>query len=300
MDKEEFILIKGKNKSPSTILNYRKALKKFDLFLKDKNINEKELIEELKNSGVDQLCKTWQEIIDFINKQVSARATKEYFETIESYLGFHDIVISERQRKDRVYFPRSSKARFEGLDEKMIKRILEAEIDPIMKAYYSLLYGGGLRETEGLRITPSMIMFNEKPMRLILPKEITKFNIPRETFISEIPGNRIKNLVYEKRIKNDQTIFAKYDDQTLIEFEKKFAKLRNSVGFDTPNRKIHQQNDITLHSFRAFFTTIFMDNGLDWFGLAITGHTKYMDTYFRKSLEQRRLTFNQVAEKLNF
>lgn len=300
MNREEFLLIKGKNKSPSTVSNYKKALKKLDNYLNDKNYNEGNWLDKLKGSSVEDLCKTWQDIIDFINGQVSARVTKEYFETIESYLGFFNIVISERQRKDRVFFPRSSKARFEGLDEIMIKRILEVETDPNMKAYYSLLYGGGLRETEALRVTPSMIMFNENPMRLILPKEITKFSIPRETFISTIPGTRIKNLVYAKRIKNDQTIFAEYNESTLIKFEKHFAKLRASIGYDTANRKPHQQNDITLHSFRAYFTTVFMDNGLDYFGLAVTGHTKYMDTYFRKSLNQRQITFNQVAEKLNF
>lgn len=293
--------ILSQNKSPSTVLNYKKAFKKFDLFLEEKAITESKFIELLEGFSNPQKYSTLQELINFISKSVSPRVTKEYFETVYKYLLLKEVPLDRDQKDLRLEFPRSSKARFEGLDEKMILRILEYEEDPNMRAFYSCGFGAGMRETEALLLTPSMIRFNENPVRLILPKEITKFNIPRETFLAPKPAERIKNIVYQNHIRENKTIFADYDPKnTLIEFEKHFAKIRHNVGYDTPNRKKNQQNDITLHSFRAFFTTIFMDSGLDWFGLAITGHTKYMDTYFRKSLTQRQLTFNQVIEKINF
>lgn len=298
MNRDEFLLAKGKNKSPLTILNYRKAFKKFDLFLQRSEKNEDEMILFLLKSDVNEKYQTLQNLINVISETVNARVTKEYFKIICIYLKRHGIHIDTDEYD--LDFPRYSKPRFEGLDQTMIKRIMEVEEDFKMKTYYSGLYGAGMRETEWLKVTPAMIRFNENPVRLILPKEITKFQIPRETFVSEIPGNMIKKYVYENRIHNDRPIFGEWHKNKLIEFEQHFARLRTSIGFDTPNRKKKQQNDITLHSFRAFFTTVFMDNKLDWFGLAITGHTKYMDTYFRKSLTERQITFNSVAEKLNF
>lgn len=291
----------GNNKSPSTIKNYNKAFKKFDSWLETKQLTESKFLDLL--SGFDNVQKysALQEIINFLNGLVSPRVVKEYFGIIYKYLLIKEVPLDRDQKDLRLQFPRSSKARFEGLDETMIRRIMEYEENPVMRAFYSGGYGAGMRETELLLLKPSMIRFNEKPYRLILPKEITKFNIPRETFIPEIPGDRIKSLIWQNHIRDDQTIFGKYDpESTLIRFEKHFARIRNKVGYDTPNRTKNQQNDITLHSFRSFFTTIFMDNGLDWFGLAITGHTKYMDTYFRKSLTQRQLTFNGIINKINF
>lgn len=301
MNREEFIEIKGKNKSPSTVLNYKKALKKFDMFLESRNKSETDLLNHLNQNDSLVLCKTMQDIIDYLSNHVSARVVKEYFGIIESYFAFLDLTVSESQKRLRISMPRESKPRFEGLDQSMIKRILEFETDPLMQAYYSCGFGAGMRETEILLLKPSMIRFNENPVRLVLPKEITKFSIPRETFLAQIPAQRLKTLVWSGHLQNDDLIFTKkYTESTLIEFEKHFARIRKGVGYDTPNRKPHQQNDITLHSFRAFFTTSFMDAGYDWFGLAITGHTKYMDTYFRKSLPERQNMFMKVHDSFNF
>lgn len=297
MDRNDFL---NRGKNPSTVLNHKKALKKLDLYLDEKQITESKFLEMLEGFEVSQRYNALQEVINFISRSVSARVTKEYFETIYKYLLLKEIPLDRDQKGLRLNFPRYAKPRFEGLDDSMIKRILEYEKDDTMRSYYSVLYGAGLRETEGLLITPSMIRFNEDPIRLILPKEITKFSIPRETFMCKIPGERIKHYIFENKIRENQTIFGKYDETTLIKFEKRFAKIRKELGMETQNRKPHQQNDITLHSFRAFYTTVFMDNKLDWFGLAITGHTKFMDTYYRNSLEERQKTFQTVYDKLNF
>src|SRR3970040_840577 len=117
LDRLEFIEVKGKNKSPSTILNYNKALKKLDLYLESKGITENILIDNLRNSDSIGLCGIMQEIIDHISEQVSPRVTKEYFEIIESYFGLNDLEMPAIQRKSRISFPRQSKRRFEGLDE---------------------------------------------------------------------------------------------------------------------------------------------------------------------------------------
>lgn len=298
MNRDEFL---ARNKSPSTILNYQKAFKKLDSFLESEKIDEETLVNILEVSPIHHKYTTLQKIIDHIKPQVSARVCKEYFNTIYSYLLLKDLPLDERQKRLRLTFPRHSKPRFDGLDRSKIERIYRIGLSDRFSAYLSFLHGAGMRETESLLVTPRMIEFGTTT-RVKLPGEITKFNIPRETFLPQIPAQRIQDVIEKYDIGYDETITVEsYDpDNSLIQKEKEFSRIRTKAGLDTPDRKLYQQNDISLHSFRSYFTTVFMDNGLDWFGLAITGHTKYMDTYFRKSLDQRIKTFNQVSSILNF
>ena len=295
MDRDEFL---NRKVSPLTVANYKKAFKKFDLFLDELGLREPVFIDQLKDYSIERKYKTLQRLIDYISNSVSPRSTKEYFGIICKYLKRNQIRIDLDEWD--LDFPRNTKRRFEGLDRSKIEMILRMDDIPFFRAYYSLLYGAGLRETEALLITPRMIEFGTIT-RIKLPGTITKFNIERETFLAEKPANRLRELINSLDLRFDEHIFIKqYDENMLIPFEKHFAKIRNKCGLDTPNKQKHAQNDITLHSFRAFFITTLTDQNMEWFAHALTGHSKYMDTYYRKSLDERIKTFSKVAEFLNF
>lgn len=298
MNRLEF---RNRAESESTKKGYDKAFKKFDSWLELKQITEKRFIELLDGFSNEQKYKLLQELIDYIKGVVSPSVTHGYFFNIINYLFLNDCPIDSKQISLRLKLPRKSKPRFDGLDQDKIKSLMRIETSQLHNAYYSLLYGGGLRETEALRVTPLMFEF-ANITRLKLPKEITKFNIKRETMIAEVPANRIKEYIELNDYRNNDLIFLnKWNDETdLIPFEKHFARLRNKVGMDTINRKKNQQNDITLHSFRSFFITTLTDHDLESFAHALTGHSKYMDTYYRKSIDKRIETFSKVAEFVNF
>jgi len=298
MDRIEF---RNRAESISTKQGYDKAFKKFDSWLDVKQIQESKFLELLEGFEVHQKYNLLQEVIDFIKGSVSPRVARGYFETIFMYLVLVGSPLDYTQKKLRLKFPRAGQRRFEGLDRNKIDSIMRTETSVIHQGYYSLLYGAGLRETEALLVTPSMFEFSNIT-RLKLPAEITKFKIERETFIAEIPASRIKKIIELNDYRNDDLIFIeKYDElNTLIGFEKHFSRIRSKAGLDTLNRKLHQQNDITLHSFRSFFITILTDNDLESFAHAITGHRRYMDTYYRNSLDSRIEKFSKVSDKINF
>lgn len=298
MNRTEF---RNRAESESTKKGYDKAFKKLDSWLDNKEITESKFIELIEGFSVQQKYDLLQELINFIKETVSPRVTHGYFFNIINYLLLNNCSIDNKQISLRLKFPRKSKRRFEGLDQNQIEALLRLEESALHRSYYSLLYGGGLRETEGLRVTPSMFEFSNIT-RLKLPPEITKFNIERETMIAEIPANRIKEYIESNDYRNDDLIFLDkwHDESDLIPFEKHFARLRTKAGLDTVNRKRYQQNDITLHSFRSFFITTLTDHDLESFAHALTGHTKYMDTYYRKSIDKRIETFSSVAQFVNF
>jgi integrase len=298
MNRQDF---RNRAESISTKKGYDKAFKKLDSFYEVRRINETQFFKMLEENKAGYKYELLQSLIDFIKTTVSPRVARGYFESLFMYFVLCDLPLDYGQKRIRLKMPRVSQRRFEGLDKNKIESLMRLEESARHRSYYSLLYGGGLRETEGLRVTPSMFEFSNIT-RLKLPAEITKFNIERETMIAETPANRIKEFIEINDFRNDDLIFLdKWNDETdLIPFEKHFARLRTKAGLDTINRKKHQQNDITLHSFRSFFITTLTDHDLESFAHALTGHSKYMDTYYRKSIDKRIETFGTVAEFVNF
>jgi len=298
MNRKDF---RNRAESESTKKGYDKAFKKLDSFLESRGQSEADFMQELEKYSKPEKYNQLQSLLDFIKGTVSPRVARGYFETLFMYFILNELPLDYKEKTLRIKMPRMSKRRFEGLDRVKIESLMRLEESKLHQSYYSLLYGGGLRETEGLRVTPSMFEFSNIT-RLKLPAEITKFNIERETMIAEVPANRIKEYIEINDYRNDDLIFLdKWNDESdLIPFEKHFALLRSKAGLDTLNRAKYQQNDITLHSFRSFFITTLTDQGLESFAHAITGHSKYMDTYYRSSLDKRIEKFSKVAEFVNF
>lgn len=291
--------------------NYLKSFKKLDEFLISKGITEGEYLSQLKEVETFQKYKLLQELVTSIKDNVSPKVVRLYFDSLFKYFLIIGIPLDYTQKRLRVVFPRSTTRRFEGLDKEKILRLLQIATKPndennlggreSFTVYMKTLVGSGMRETEGLLIKPRMIKFDEFPPRLMIPGEIAKFNIERETFLPPSTAKTIKELIEKKNVGPDQTIFTlNWNVKTLEDYEKYFARIRRKAGYDTPDRKKYQQNDITLHSFRSYFITTFTDHKLESFGHALAGHTKDLSVYYRKSLKERQTLYAQVMSDLEF
>ena len=297
MNRKEFL---KRFENSSTINNYNKSFKKLDLFWIQQDMTETQLIEKLKTLENHEKYNLLQKLIYSIKNTVSPRSTRNYFDNLFKYFLILGCPLDYTQKRIRLQFPRIIGKRFEGLDNSQIKKLFELG-SKNFTAYMSLLVGGGLRETEGLLVTPSMIRWDEFPVRISMPGDITKFSMPRETFIPQSTAQRIKKIIQEKNISENHVIFtSKYTQKTLEDFEKYFAKIRKKARLDTVNRIKHQQNDITLHSLRAYFITAFTNNGLSEFGHALAGHSANVSVYYRMSEEKRRENYCTVMNELNF
>lgn len=297
MDRETLV---NRYDSPSSQDNYRKAFNKFDLFLAHIGMDELKFIESLNQFTKGQRYELLQKLIDFLNVAVSPRTCRDYFDRLFKYFLLSDCPLDYTQKKLLLKFPRIIQRRLEGLDRDMIIKELTL-CSENFGIYLRTLAGSGMRETEGLKLEPRMIHFEEYPVRLDLPQEITKFNIPRESFLPSNTAKLLQGLIESKEIKENQTIFIeKWNEKSLIDFEKYYARLRIKAEFETEDRKKHQQNDITLHSHRAFYLTTLTHNNLESFGHATAGHSKDLSVYFRTSLKVRQEKYASIMRLLDF
>ena len=297
MNRDEFL---NRFENQSTKEGYLKSFKKLDLFLDAKSITEDQFLLKMKENETYLKYDLLQELIEYMKNKISPGVVRNYFDNIFTYLLLNGAPLDYTQKKLRLKFPRIARKKFEGLDRPQIITILNS-CSPNFKAYISGLVGGGFRESELGQTTPDMFLFNEYPVRVKIPAEIAKFSIQRETFLPPIASRRIKELIETKAIPKDKTIFSKEWNQSILQdFTKYFAKIRTRTGLDTPGRQKQQQNDITLHSFRAYFITTFTNNGLESFGHALSGHTRYMETYYRNSLQQRQRIYASIMNQMDF
>ena len=211
----------------------KKSFKKLDEFLQQKAITEKIFLDALNNLPLHQKYKELQKLVDFIKIDVSAGTTKQYFDNLFIYFLLEGAPLDYTQKKIRLSFPRKSTIQFEGLDEDSV-RLLCSYGSVNFQTYLSTLVGAGLRESECLLLEPQMILFSEYPTRIKLPKEITKFNIPRETFLPTKNSQKLQQLIESKNISNNQTIFTShYSKNTLKDFEQQFSQIRKKCNLET-------------------------------------------------------------------
>lgn len=280
--------------------NYLKAFIKLDHYLNSKQITEDQFILKLKDTTDFRNYNMLQNLVDSIKENVSPPTCRLYFDCLFKYFLIEGVPLDFTQKRLRIKLPRVINKNYEGLDYDNLVRLIDLS-SVNYGIYLRTLAGSGMRETEGLLLEPSMIKFYEFPVRLILPGSITKFSIPRETFLPTNTAKKVQELIESKNVKPNETIFSyPVTERTLIEYEKNFASIRTRAGLDTPDRIRNQKNDITLHSCRAYFITTFTDNGQHDFGHALAGHSKYFSTYFRKSMKERQTIYSSIMSKVDF
>lgn len=301
MSRSEFL---GGINNDNTRESYESAFKKFDIFLKKSETDEVQFINTLNQANKTKRYKELQRFVNFLKGEVSPAVCRKYFDKIFKYLLLEDVDLSYTQKKIRLDFPRVHTKSFDGLSRKNIEDFMGVA-SFVFKTYISTLVGAALRETECLLLTPNMIDFTSYPVKIELKSDITKLNISRETFLPPTNANRLLELIQKNKVTGDQLIFVStYSKNTLRDFEKVFAKLRKKLELETKDKKPQEQNDITLHSFRAFCITYLSEaiGGREGekFVDAMAGHMKHRAVYYRKSPEARKKMYASGMSAVEF
>ena len=271
--------------SASTKQNYIKALKHFEEFQK---LNSSRHISTVLSAGEEQeKYQVLQDFIQFLSGKLSASVTKNYFDCCFNFLYYSGVKIEHQKKRYFLRFPKIHKKRFEGLDRDKIVLLLRSCTSPQFRCYLAMLAGSGLRESEALQIQKSDFRIVGDIAVCKVRSEITKTKEQRDTMV---PAAVLEKYEFAES----------YSHAKLVYKEKLFSKLRRTAGLESPSRAARAQNDITLHSFRAYFISTFSDMGLTAFGHSLAGHRAYMDEYYRTSESDRLDNYRRAIKKLDF
>ena len=224
---------KIKVKAIQTQKSIKTAIRNFELFNKT----------ELTNENIYDILQSW---INYNDDKLNPKTIKLYFEHLKSYLYYKGFKLYQEDIKQKLTFPKAFEEEKHPLKLEEIQQILETA--PYKKkALYLLLLSSGLRIGEACKLTKKDVYLTLKRPMIKVPAKITKTRRGRTTFISSEAWRFLQPII--SKLNQDDYIFGTKQNSEDVLFNRYCAK----VGL---NQKYESGiNQITLHSFRAYFIT---------------------------------------------
>ncbi len=277
------------------------ALKQFDNFcLGSYGCSKEQIIKEVKEDEKKRF-KVLDRFASYLDsRQKQPNTIHGYMNVVKKYFRFHEIKIYNEDFRQEITLPRIRKYHDEPLTREIIQRILNVS-NPRLKTLILLLCSSGMRVGEALALRVRDISFDSRPTCIRIPPSIAKTSEGRETFITEEATITLKDYLGYKIKRLDAYVFGQYNNlqsaqaNVITNFRnamRKLADLNDTID-DNPSRyKIH------IHSFRKFFYSTVATALNPTVAHAWMGHSDYLDTYFRKTFEERCELYLQVEPHL--
>jgi len=261
----------------------RKAHIAWNKYLEWKNIDEKDLIKEIKSDEDSRYHKLMEFKMDYVKLRPVAQSTmKQYLVFLPKYFRMVHGVKTERSEIE-VFLGKQKLLQTDRIPftKDIIKMLIHAAND-IHKVQYLILSSSGMRISESLLIDQKHYDFDSDPVKISIPAAFTKTKIARIVFISK---EAVKAL-------NDTPEY--WEKRTLGQDEVYFNRLRKKVNLieKYANSRNYLYN---LHSFRAFFRTEAGKINHD-FAEKILGHNRF-DTHYVRLDETEKSEYYKKLEK---
>ncbi len=277
------------------------SLKQFDNFcIKLFGTHKEEIIKRAKE-GKDNPCRVLDKYAGYLDSQQKQPNTiQNYVNVAKKYFRFQGIKIYNEDFKQEVTLPTKKKYLDDPLTREIIQRILNVS-NPRFKTLILLLCSSGMRLGEALALRVRDVDFNSRPTCIRIPPSITKTSQARETFVTEEATVALKDYLGYRLKRLDEHIFGKYDNLQYAEnnvvtgfrnIMQRVPDLNETIQDNSGRYKIH------IHSFRKFFFSTVTTALNPTVAHAWMGHSDYLDTYYRKTFEERCELYLQVEPYL--
>jgi len=237
-------------------------------------------------------------VADLDKKGMKPKTIADYVSALRKFLPFAGIDIDPLKFKAKVVMPRVTKIADQPLTLEDVRGLLtRGRPNPKIRALILTLLSSGMRIGETLSLTVKDINLESNPPRVTIRAEYAKTRTGRIAYFSDEAATALKEVV--KGQPPERLVFDYSGD--LWEREKlavrTFRAVVERAGLDE-RLENHRTHRIHFHSFRKFFLTKAVDLIGDHAGHALCGHGFYMDTYYRKSEEERDRDFLRLMPSL--
>lgn len=278
------------------------SMRTFDDFIKldYPDMTKERIIDDLKKVWSDP--KTYTRLYQFLNFYVqhlgkigtSPKSARIYFSFVKSNLIYHGIRIHQEEIKQFVRFPKIAKERRTPISKEHIKILLQ-HCNTRMQGLLLTALSSGARIGEIAQLRVMDVNLTTNPIQIRIRAETTKTMEERYTFCSKQAGELIQKLIVSKQ--PTDFIFYRYDPLNTVRWiESTFGSIRKRSGLlETYTNGRYRTN---IHSLRAFFITIATKIEDENYAHALAGHHKYMDQYYRNTIEENGLIYLKIEPEV--
>ena len=291
---------------------YETALRKFAECCAEKKIGEVngENVYAVLNSFVE-----WNDA-----RGLRSKTILDYLSGVKRFLLYQDIEIDENRYRNKVSVPRATRIDEQPLTITAI-RVLVSKGRPKKKmmALILTLLSSGMRIAEALNLRIADLDLESRPARVHIKAEYSKTRRDRWTFISDEAREAVKEILFDlepdsragpnrRHLARPKTpapagryVFNYTGDiwqrEKLVLRTFQAVRERASMNdtFEDYKSTFHK---VHFHLFRKYFLTKGSDVIGEHAAHALIGHSFYMDTYYRKSDEERRADYLKLMPYL--
>jgi integrase len=223
-----------------------------------------------------------------------------------SMFRFHDVQVLKETFKQKVTLPKVAEIEDKPVRAEQL-RLLHNCAGTVIRALLLVLTSGGMRIGEAAQLRVRDIDFEAaKPAALVhLRAATTKTDTARDVFISDEAVQAVQALMLLRDKQPDDLLFFPSKVGSPKRLRKYYNKLLRSVGRRHPElmQRVEGHSYYNLHLHNAgrkwFFSKVVGVVG-ETAAHALMGHSFYLKTYYRKSLEERTGDYLRAMPTVSF
>ena len=230
-----------------------------------------------------------------------ARTIINYVCAAKRFLLYQDVSIEENRYRSKVVVPRAMKIEDQPLSVETIRRLLShGKPNRRMAALILTLASSGIRLAEALNLKVGDLDLASTPAKIHVRAEYSKTKRERWAFASDEAREALARIV--AGAPPARLVFAWWGDTWQREKMafRTFVAVRERAGLDEKFDYRNSFRKVHFHLFRKFFLTKASDVIGEHAAHALCGHGFYMDTYYRKSEEEREADYLRLMPHLTF
>ncbi|MDG6970696.1 MAG: tyrosine-type recombinase/integrase [Nitrososphaerota archaeon] len=245
-------------------------------------------------------------------KGIKPKTLTGYVHAAKKFLLFLDVRIDAQRFREKVDQPRILKIEDEPLSMETLRKVLTlGRPNRKMLALVLLLLSSGMRLGEALKLKVSDLDLSASPARATIRAENTKGGRQRVVFMTDEARDAIRRILWDwdpaPRAPKAKVVPAR-PDRAVFDFDgdiwgrektaiRTFRRVCERAGC---NRLIegHRIHVVHFHLFRKYFLTKGSDIIGEHAAHALCGHGFYMDTYYRKTVEERAADYRRLVPHL--
>lgn len=292
--------------SAASLRFYRAGRRRLEEFCsKEMGVDLEGLAARMKSGELDAY-KTLDRYVGWLCRRgLRPKTVEGYLDSAKKLLKFYDVLILNELFKDKVTMPVTEEILDDAPTPKQIGLIL-VRCKTRERAAILVLATSGMRLGEAMMLRVQDIDTKAKPPRIVIPAKFTKNSKERETYLTGEAAGALLEWLGERR-KNGDSLnpgdrLFDYGD-SVYKSEKNFSHVFRRIMKHYPelNANVeegHRVHKIHPHGLRKFFYSRTMPVIGEERAHAIMGHGFYMQTYYKRSLQERQADYLKCEQAL--
>jgi integrase len=279
-----------RSKSVNSVHHYQHGIDSFHKFCDAKKVTE------ITEANIYSLLDDWVGEQD--EKGLKPQTVINNVSAVRRFLAYNDIFINRDKFKAKVTLPRTTKIADEPLSMDTVRTLLtKGRPNKKSRALILTLLSSGMRIGEALHLRWKDVDLSKSPATLNVRAEYTKTGGARVAYVSDEARESL--LALKGNAKPEELVFFYSGDHRRREkmCNSVFRRLVKRSGIDSVIEN-HRTHVVHFHSFRKAFFTKAADTIGETAAHALIGHGFYMDTYYKKTEEERVSDYKQLEPLL--